>query len=267
MKPVKGYYSIVQYCPHLSRAEGANVGVVLFCPDMKRVEARMTPGNDRVRRFFGGELTADLAQINAAKDALISRLETERERFQTFEDLQKFIDTRANEIIITPARPTKVADFEADLRALFEELVGGRAARKAHPREADVPELDRELRSPRFHGRICFDQEVQVPLVNRVFRVPYQYTNGCVNLVKPNRFSSNGTYAVNSAMQLAVEGDLLQRHPAGNTKRRVIIVARHEDPGASHCKQIHDLLQEYRLRYVSTDALRAFIREVDMEAK
>jgi hypothetical protein len=31
--PAKGYYSILQFVPDLERAEGANIGVALFCPD------------------------------------------------------------------------------------------------------------------------------------------------------------------------------------------------------------------------------------------
>ena len=33
MKPSKGYYSLIQYCPDLGRLEAANVGVLLFCPE------------------------------------------------------------------------------------------------------------------------------------------------------------------------------------------------------------------------------------------
>ena len=33
MKPSRGYYCIIQYCPDLGRLEAANIGVLLFCPD------------------------------------------------------------------------------------------------------------------------------------------------------------------------------------------------------------------------------------------
>lgn len=36
---MKGYYSIIQYCPDLSRFEAANVGVLLFCPERAFLKA------------------------------------------------------------------------------------------------------------------------------------------------------------------------------------------------------------------------------------
>ena len=42
MNATKGYFSLVQYCPDLARQEAANVGVVLFCPDLQFIRARTT---------------------------------------------------------------------------------------------------------------------------------------------------------------------------------------------------------------------------------
>lgn len=119
-----GYYSLIQYCPDASRAEAANVGVLLFCPDLRYIDAKVSRGNDRIARFFHRG-TFDAERINAAKQAIVSRLEVERDAFRTLDDLQRFIDTRANEIIVTTPRPVKVRDAAEDLTRLFSELVAG----------------------------------------------------------------------------------------------------------------------------------------------
>ena len=54
MNAHRGYYSLIQYCPDLSRLEAVNVGVVLFCPEPRFIEARTSAGNDKPRRLFGG---------------------------------------------------------------------------------------------------------------------------------------------------------------------------------------------------------------------
>jgi hypothetical protein len=55
--PAKGYYSIIQHCPHLGRFEAANVGVLLFCPERHFLQAITARNNSRVIRFFGSEVS------------------------------------------------------------------------------------------------------------------------------------------------------------------------------------------------------------------
>ena len=73
MNASKGYYSLIQYCPDLSRLEAANVGVLLFCPERQFIQARVSHNNDRIRRFFSPEQT-DWPQLNALKDSVARRL-------------------------------------------------------------------------------------------------------------------------------------------------------------------------------------------------
>ena len=44
MSTARGYYSILRYIPDLERGEGANIGVVLFCPALKFLKARTARG-------------------------------------------------------------------------------------------------------------------------------------------------------------------------------------------------------------------------------
>ena len=126
MKPMRGYYSIIQYCPDLGRLEAANIGVLLLCPDLGFLKARMSRDNARIRHFFGDE-GHDWTRINAFKSGIEERLEVEHDDIRTLEALESFISRRANLIQISPPRPMKVHDPEKDLDQLFKDLVGGQA--------------------------------------------------------------------------------------------------------------------------------------------
>jgi len=111
MKPTKGYYSLIQYCPDLSRLEAANIGVLLFCPDRSFLMARTAHDNQRIRHFFGSE-DHDWAQINSFKKGIEERLEVEHSSISSVDDLEHFIQLRANQIQITAPRPMRVRDPE-----------------------------------------------------------------------------------------------------------------------------------------------------------
>lgn len=130
MKPSKGYYSIIQYNPDLSRFEAANVGVLLFCPEHGFLKALTTTGNARIRRFFGSQ-GHDWQRINAFKRGLEDRLTTEDIR--SVDDLKQFIALRANVLQITPPLPMKVVDPERDLAELYEQIIGEPARKQTAP--------------------------------------------------------------------------------------------------------------------------------------
>ncbi len=122
MKTVNGYYSLIQYCPDPSRAEAANVGVLLFCPELKFICATLSKGNDRVAKFFGRD-SFDPVRLNQLKRSIEARLIEDKDSFQTLDDVMGFIKTRANEIRITKPRATKLTNPEDKLSSLFEKLV------------------------------------------------------------------------------------------------------------------------------------------------
>lgn len=122
MNTTRGYYSLVQYCPDLARQEAANAGVVLFCPERGFFRAKLTDSLAHIRRFFGHAADTD-GHIAGMLKALVSRIEIEQADFKSLEDLQQFVATRANKVILTPPKPVLVSEPEADLEALFRELV------------------------------------------------------------------------------------------------------------------------------------------------
>lgn len=262
MSATKGYYSVIQYCPDRSRMEAANIGVLLLCPEVGFVKARTAEGNDRIRRFFRGQ-PIDLVRVNAAKRSIERRVEVDRDNFSTPEDLVRFMDTRGNDILLTRPRPMKVQDPQADLDALFRELVGGRARRERA--EAEIPTLDQVFRRPALQNRVLFDQEVIIPVLRRPLRVPYAFRNGVLNLVKPHRFAAEENRATLTAMRLASEGELLHRHPENGEQRKLIVVSAFESTAISTDlpNRVGAVLSEFHVRVVPENEIEAFAAEVE----
>jgi len=118
----KGYYSIIQFCPDISRQEAANIGVLLFCPELGFIRARTSESNERIYRFFGKE-SCDAARIEQMKGLVEKRLIVEADSFRSREDLEKFIATRANDLQLTPLRSVLLDNPEEELDRLFDLLV------------------------------------------------------------------------------------------------------------------------------------------------
>lgn len=119
--PEKGYYSILQYIPNLERAEGVNIGVILFCPESKNIRIKISPTNDRVRRFFGDGV--DLEHLDLFKVAFEERFQAASEKIVSLEDFRHFINTRGNQLQLTTPRFVKVFDFNEEITSLYNLLV------------------------------------------------------------------------------------------------------------------------------------------------
>lgn len=131
MNPTTGYYSLIQYCPDRMKLEVANLGVLVFEPASRYLDALVAELNERIVRFFGDE-AGDLEQIDAMKRMLLHRFAVERERIGTVEDLAHFAELLANEIVVTPPRVMRVENPETELRSLFEVFMGS-ATRPIEP--------------------------------------------------------------------------------------------------------------------------------------
>jgi hypothetical protein len=266
MKPKRGYYSLIQFCPDSSRLEAVNVGVVLLCPDAGFLGARTAAGNRRAEKLVDrGEL--DRKALNSAKRAIEHRLEVDRDSFRNLEDLQRFVATRGNTLKLTDPRPTKVFQPQNDLDSLFAELVGGRA--RTQSQEPVTPELDHVFHRLHGEGRARLDWQVNVPVLRRTLRVPYAYRNGDWNLVKPQRFSGNETSAMSIAMRLAVEGDLLQRHSDEEGPKRLVVVSLFSGNGDAQTvpNRVTELLGEYDVRTVKASDIPQFAAQIEKEAR
>jgi len=262
-----GYYSLIQYCPDRTSLETANVGVILFCPGWNFLDARLINSFSRVTTFFNRH-DVDKASLIATLESLKQRLLKTKDQFKTKDDLYRFIETRANEIILTSPRSIKVLHPQEDLEALYHELLG-RREKVLHEKLPVLPALDDIFRRPTLQKRALFDVEIMIPVLGHNVTIPYAYQNGTLNLVRPEIISGKEGHAMNQAEKLAIEGDLLQRHADEKGNERKLIVAmkpstqRSDDPVL---RRIVGLLNEYHVRSLLPSELDKFAEEVEHTA-
>ncbi len=266
MKPTRGYYCIIQYCPDLGRLEAANIGVLLFCPDLGILEARTSSDNARIRHFFGDE-GHDWARINSYKRGIEERLKVEREGIKTLEALESFIAQRANLIQISPPRPMKVRDPEKDLDQLFEDLVGGRAQTKRGPNLKQF--LGRKFASAGLDPVIRREIPVKVPILEREIVVPYGFRNGRFNLIQPVGFeSANPEHAKATACRYAIEGESLYKNPDPQLGELQLLLVGRFGSGQSESRSgVERILKEHHVRLYAATEVDRLVEEIRKTAK
>jgi hypothetical protein len=266
MNAHKGYYSVVQYCPDRSRLEAANIGVLLFCPELGYLCARTSRDNARIRRFFRSE-GHDWERINSFKQGIEERLDAERPNIRTLEDLERFITTRGNEFQITVPRTLKVREPDTDIAELFEELVGGEhhRARGANLRRI----LEKKFSTAGVERKIEKEITVNVPIFNRDVQVPYAFQNGRLHLIRPVRFEGRDiARAMNTACKYAVEGESLYNSPDPRLGKLQLVVV-----GGFHAKQgqaqedVRRILEEHTVQLFGISDLPKLIEEIRQTAK
>lgn len=266
----RGFYSVVQYCPDRSRAEAVNVGLVLLCLDPHALRVKMTGNHDRVRRLFAiGQ--PELKNLRVSTQGLASRLENCAADFRNAEDLSAFAASRANDLQLTEPRLAKLTDIDQDFDRLFSELVYQESTSATLARELPVT-----LLPPRLHDvfyrlldarKIWDPKPIRVPVLGRKLDVPFAYRNGVVNLIKPQVFSGSKR-AESDAAILAVNGNLIQKHPIDGEQHKLIVVSTQEDSKQSReiDEHIEPLFREYGVRLIRPDDAETFAKEVEESA-
>ena len=209
-KPSKGYYSILQFVPDLERAEGANIGVVLFCPERRFLDVMVSHNNDRVRHFFGGQ-NFDLQRIDVIKASFAERVRNLVSSIVTADNFKLFIDTRANSLRLTDPRPVKVFEPAVELDKLFDLLVGSRnkAVHQPMTTRRIVRKFDTELKQRDLGELVKRDVSVELPLFHTTEIYPFAFKNGQRNLIKPVVFGTDSEIVRQKASRLAIEGKYL----------------------------------------------------------
>ena len=247
MNATKGYFSLVQFCPDLSRLEAANVGIILQVPERGFIRAQMASGNDRVRRFFSGQDLGGLEHINIMKQALANRLEVEQDQFKTPEDLRRFAEQQANKLVVTPPRFVKVFNPEQDLENLFNELVGGRGQRPERDEVKPVLRLlARTFEKAKLGPFLRRNVTVRIPAFHTELTIPFAFDNGACNLIQPFRFShATPTGIRNAACQLAVQGISLHHQPDEKLgQMQLLIVGAFRKEAQEQEGAVRDILDE-----------------------
>lgn len=269
MKPVKGYYSLIQYCPDRSKLEAANIGLVMFAPELNFLRGKVNAANNRISKFFGRD-TFDSCRINFLKESLQRRLKNEEKYILTFEHFDKFIKTRANELLLTDPRPTKIFDTEnpeSELDSLYGRLIGSYSEKKC--KKTLFPELDSEFRT-RLSDRMQFDNKFQITGYNRTIDIPYSYRNGKLNLIHPHEFGPNG---VDTGFRLVTEGKLIEKNgvtlECSQEQAKLIILPKVDDKvnePQNMRKMLKKLFDDFEILSVWEEQQSAFVEKVTQQA-
>jgi hypothetical protein len=257
----RAYYSIIQYCPDRGRSEAANIGVILLCPDLGFAEAKVSEANRRVSRFFG-RTSFDSERLNLIKHSFALRIKEKEDWSEGIAALDRFIGTRANDIQLTPARTMNTDNPAVDLVRLFGELVEtwGEAKRERAP--ASFRLLRRSLHESRFHNIIQFNRIVPVPVVGKQLKISYAFQNGALNLVQPHQFKGSPERVVRDASELAVEGNLIQRHSAENTETKFIVVPAFTPDTWEAADRVAALFGNFDVQVIAESAIASFVEHI-----
>jgi hypothetical protein len=266
MKPSRGYYSLIQYCPDLGRFEAANVGVLLFCPERGFLKARTASTNARISRFFGSH-GHDWKRINVFKKGIEDRLQREGGRIRSLDDLEQFIARRANRLQITPPRATKVIDPEKDLNELFRQIIGDSVPRpSAKSLQAWIRDA---IRTAGIEKKIRPNVKVEVPVLQKEIEVPFAFQNGRFNLLYPVGFpSADPERSVTKACKFAVEGRSLHEHEDPRFGDLQLFVIGKFRPGDLDSPvRVRRVLEENQVRLYRADELAMLIDEIRRTGK
>ncbi len=121
-QPERGHYSLIQFVHDRGRAEGANGGVVVVCPNLAASRVLMCENNDGPTRHFG-EAVVDEARLDSAKNALERRLRAELLERPTLQTLERARSLEGNALAITSPRSVLVDDIDRVSARSLDELV------------------------------------------------------------------------------------------------------------------------------------------------
>ena len=162
----------------------------------------------------------------------------------------------------------KVSNPEKDLRALFDELVGGK------PRDHGERQSIRGLLRKRFtqaglERKLITDFHVNVPTFNREVSIPFGYQNGRFKLIQPAKFESNETsQAITSACRYAVEGrSLFHNRDERFGDLQLVVVGRFSSKKANNRLLVQKILDENQVKLYSSTELDLLIADIRENGK
>jgi hypothetical protein len=120
-----GLYSLIQFQPDVDRAEGVNVGLVVFDITANEVVVVLTPTHTRVHKLFDDEYRINDSFLEREKLALRSNLQSISP--VTPEVIRACIRGQASSLVVTePKAIVLVSNAWSEASQLFYTLVGPR---------------------------------------------------------------------------------------------------------------------------------------------
>ncbi len=260
----RGYYSLIQYCPDPARMEAANIGVFLYCPDMRYFATRFSRNCKRVRQFFGKKSVGAVV-LDRLRSNIKARLERAVSGFEGIEGLREFIAREGNEILMTDPRPVAVTVPGLVLTDLFEQLVE-RSSHKKHLGLRD--RLDEEFRKPEFDDIIAREVIVPVPVFGEMtLTIPFGYMNGRVhdrcNLIQPVTFPhDSGGDLVQRTGRIQLESEFIQQ-----ANMQLVVVGEFPEGRREIANRVAALIRQRGAEFYLADEMQRLIETIRKTAK
>lgn len=260
MTTTKGYHSIIQYCPDPSRLEAVNLGVALFCPEIRFLKAQFGRSKTRVRHLFGKQ---DWEFIALQQAAIEARLAREQETFEKLEDLESYISRRANALTLTSPRPVKVENPHRELKDLVRRLVGSQLEATQHAARMSK-ELGNALQIAGVAVNLRRNVTVHPPALPKPFKAPFAYQNGRLNLIEPLQFEGQTASAIfNRASATAVEGAFLSEYKDPELGDLSLVVVAKFAPDQQHERDTAmTVFRKHQVPMYTFDALEPLIADI-----
>lgn len=253
-----GFYSLIQFVPDSERAEGANVGVLVFCPEVKPgIVAAHSARPPHLRDLCKQPPTErELAQ-------LISSLE-QRLRNDSPSDLPAFIKALGREAgklrAISP-RAVPMVDLPTTAQELCSRLVGEAPHRERSPRQ--IPAIEALRDEPGMADLI--QRGGEVPVAGKIIKPSYVWQNGKPNVVVNTRLRDDQS-ATEAAYQWGAKGHMLLEKPVDATPRQLAVVTTIEKQVTPKARdEIGAIFKEFAVDWVRPDTLDAYVGRIRRE--
>ncbi|HWX41758.1 MAG TPA: hypothetical protein VN345_11465, partial [Blastocatellia bacterium] len=213
------------------------------------------------------DVELDLDRVNAFKATFEERVAAEALRIRTPDEFQQFVDTRANQLLLSQPRPVKVFDPDTELARLFETLVGGRRRRTAqHEASADAElgrRLDEMLVDRGLASRIERNVRIESALLDRTLVFPFAFRNGQLNVIEPVVFGAANDRNIQRACELAVEGgDLIDRPDPV----RLNVLGSFRPDQTESLEHVKAVLEKYHVRLHTGEQIECIVDEIERTA-
>ncbi len=255
------YYSLIQYRPDPARMEAINQGVLLFCPERGFLRCRTTTSTRRLESTFGRG-TFDPDQVRFALQSIEDRLQVDSSQFKTVDDLRKFVDSRAGQIILTQPRPASVDSPEDYLEKIYHELIGKYPVRSDG--DANFGRQVAEALGPAIReGKLKRRYRVEIKSgIEREF--PYAYRNGAMNCIRPIRFAADVQKSADAALRCG--GEAVEIGRMKEPAKLIVISGFGEGENQEAARRAADeILADFDVRVVPTSEIATFVASVVRE--
>lgn len=246
-------YAAIQYSSNPERFEALNVGVVIYDHTSNRLSSKITSDFSRVSKLFG---KVNKTFLKLSLDDFVARVRSEVAT-GGHEALQKFKNSRSNNLCLTSFFPVNASSLEDAQQLLFPELVGEihsvkRATRVSQKLKYGLKELSILKR---------FDQHpepVTLPRYNHVIKPDLGIRNDYYQLIEAVRFD-DPEQGFKETGSHALAGRALY---ASHMSSRLVVVGDFGEQPNSFFEAVREDLEAAHTKLYRLDNLKQFVDEI-----